>query len=148
MSRSDRLRFPEHSPVHTYTHLLRSRYGETDKMGYVYYGRYLEFFEVARTEMIRSLGLPYSRMEAEGIMLPVVEAALEYRSPVHYDEEMAIRVSVFEVPQVRLVTWYEVMTDREEEPHAIGRVTLAFSDMETRRPCRAPEDFLTRLTDG
>src|SRR5690625_7177319 len=97
--------------------------------------------------MIRSLGLPYSRMEAEGIMLPVVEAALEYRSPVHYDEEMAIRVSVFEVPQVRLVTWYEVMTDREEEPHAIGRVTLAFSDMETRRPCRAPEDFLTRRSE-
>ena len=148
MSRSDRLRFPEQSPVHTYTHLLRSRYGETDKMGYVYYGRYLEYFEVARTEMIRSLGLPYSRMETEGIMLPVVEAALAYRSPVYYDEEMAIRVSIFEVPQVRLVTWYEVMTDREEEPHAIGRVTLAFSDMETRRPCRAPDDFLTRLTDG
>src|SRR5690625_7852488 len=99
-------------------------------------------------KLIVSLGLHNSRKEAEGIMLPVVEAALEYRSPVYYDEEMAIRVSVFEVPQVRLVTWYEVMTDREEEPHAIGRVTLAFSDMETRRPCRAPEDSLTRLTAG
>ena len=148
MSRSDRLHFPDKRPVHTYTHYLRSRYGETDKMGYVYYGRYLEYFEVARTEMIRSLGLPYSRMETDGIMLPVIEAAVEYRSPVHYDEEMGIRVSIFDVPQVRLVTWYEAMTERDEEPHAWGRVTLAFSDMETRRPCRAPDDFLARLTGG
>lgn len=142
------IRFPESPPVTTWSHTLRSRYAETDKMGYVYYGRYLEYFEEARTEMIRRLGLPYSRMEEEGILLPVVEAALEYKAPVFYDEQMEISVSIHDLPQVRLVTWYRVLTARRREPHVLGRVTLAFLDRETRRPRRAPDDFLGRLEAG
>ncbi len=139
------IRFPEHNPVFTYSHMLRSRYGETDKMGYVYYGRYLDYFEASRTEMIRELGLPYKKMEEEGIMLPVVDAALEYKSPIYYDETVEVKVFIFELPLVRLYTYYKVFTERSEQPHVLGKVTLAFSDAETRRPCRAPENFLNRL---
>lgn len=148
MAKTNLVRFPDQDPVHSYTHLMRSRYGETDQMGYVYYGHYLEYFEVARTEMIRNLGLPYSKMEEEGIMLPVVDAAVEYKSPVYYDEEMKIEVLVYDMPAVRLSTWYRVYTARQDEPHIIGRVTLVFTDMETRRPCRIPDNFLDRLTTG
>lgn len=139
------IQFPDHKSIHTYTHLLRSRYGETDQMGYVYYGRYLEYFEVARTEMIRKLGLPYSKMEEEGVMLPVVNASVVYKSPVYYDEKMQIRVLVYDMPLVRLETYYEVFTDRQKQPHVLGKVTLAFTDKNNRKPCRAPGSFLEKL---
>jgi acyl-CoA thioester hydrolase len=139
------VRFPDHTPIHSYSHYLRSRYGETDQMGYVYYGRYLEYFEVARTEMIRNLGLPYSKMEEEGIMLPVIDATAEYKSPVYYDEEMEVKVIIYDVPMVRLFTYYQVFTKRQPDPHVLGRVTLAFTYMKTRRPCRAPARFHEKL---
>ncbi|MEX2585826.1 MAG: thioesterase family protein [Balneolaceae bacterium] len=142
------IQFPDQTPLFRWTHSLRSRYSETDKMGYVYYGRYLEYFEVARTEMIRHLGLPYSEMERQGVMLPVAEAELSYKSPIHYDEEMEIEVTIYDLPQVRLVTWYRVKTGRQDRPHVEGRVSLAFVDMESRRPCRAPDPFLKHLASA
>lgn len=139
------IHFPDKQPLIEYTHVLRSRYGETDKMGYVYYGRYLEYFEVARTEMIRSFGLSYRELEDKGIMLPVIHSELEYKKPVYYDVEMKIRVLVYDMPGVRLQTYYQVLTDEGESPHVLGEVSLCFMDAETRRPCRAPEEFLERI---
>lgn len=136
------VQFPDKSPIVEYEHTLRSRYGETDKMGYVYYGRYLEYFEVARTEMIRSCGLSYRKMEDEGIMLPVIHAELDYKVPVFYDEEMIIKVMVFDTPSVRLQTFYEVTTKTGDQIHVLGEVSLCFIDAETRRPTRAPSYFL------
>lgn len=140
--------FPDSNPIYTYTHQLRSRYGETDQMGYVYYGRYLEYFEEARTEMIRSIGFPYKRLEDNGIMLPVVHTQVDYKAPVFYDELMSINVKLFEVPTVKLETYYEVYTDRREKPHIIGNVTLCFMKEDSRKPCRAPGDFIENLKDN
>lgn len=137
--------FPRKEPIYRYTHQLRSRYGETDKMGYVYYGRYLEYFEEARTEMIRSLGFPYSKLEKNGVMLPVVHTEVDYKAPVYYDELMRIEVLLFEVPTVKLETYYQVFTDRREQPHISGNVTLCFMKETTRKPCRAPADFIENL---
>lgn len=136
---------PDKKPLIEYTHKLRSRYGETDKMGYVYYGRYLEYFEVARTEMIRSLGLSYRELEEQGVMLPVIHSELEYKLPVHYDVEMNIKVMVFDTPSVRLQTFYEVTTEESAHLHVSGEVSLCFMDAETRRPCRAPSTFLDKI---
>lgn len=138
--------FPRKEPIYTYTHTLRSRYGETDQMGYVYYGRYLEYFEESRTEMIRSLGFPYTELEERGVMLPVVHTEVDYKAPVFYDELMQIEVSLFDIPTVRLQTYYKVCTDRREQPHIIGNVDLCFMDAKDRKPCRAPEQFLNQLT--
>lgn len=138
--------FPSSSPIYSYSHKLRSRYGETDQMGYVYYGRYLEYFEVARTEMIRSLGMPYSALEEKGIMLPVVHTQVDYKAPIYYDELMDVRVHLFDLPTVKLETFYEIYTDRSENPLALGNVTLCFMKEENRKPCRAPEHFLNSLS--
>lgn len=135
--------FPKTDPIHTYRHTLRSRYSETDKMGYVYYGRYLEYFEEARTEMIRSMGFAYSRLEKEGVLLPVTEAALDYHTPVHYDEPMMIDVLIYQRPTVRLITWYRLFTERRKDPHVTGRVSLVFVDAESRRPIRPPASFIS-----
>lgn len=137
--------FPEKKPIFIYKHNLRSRYGETDKMGYVYYGRYLEYFEEARTEMIRSLGFPYSALENQGIMLPVVHAGIDYKAPIFYDELMQINVLIFDTPTVKLETYYEVYTDRREQPHVYGKVILCFMTEENRKPCRAPEHFVESI---
>lgn len=136
---------PDRDPAFTYRHTLRSRYGETDKMGYVYYGRYLEYFEEARTEMIRSLGMPYSLLEEQGFMLPVVHAAIDYKAPVFYDELIHVHVYLFDLPSVKLETWYRIYTDRTEAAHAMGKVTLCFMKADSRKPCRAPDAFLQGL---
>lgn len=140
--------FPDRTPRFIYKHQLRSRYGETDKMGYVYYGRYLEYFEEARTEMIRSLGIPYSDIEEQGYMLPVVHTSIDYKSPLYYDELINIHVYLFEIPTVRLETYYKIFSERRDEPHAIGRVTLCFMDGKSRKPCRAPEFFTGSLKEN
>ena len=133
------------TPIIEYTHTLRSRYSETDRMGYVYYGRYLEYFEVARTEMIRALGFSYRELEESGVMLPVVHSEVDYKIPVLYDDEMFIKVMVFEEPTVRLKTFYEVTTASSDQVHVYGEVSLCFVDEETRKPRRAPDSFLEAL---
>lgn len=138
--------FPAGEPIYTYSHKLRSRYGETDQMGYVYYGRYLEYFEVARTEMIRSLGMPYTALEEQGVMLPVVRTEIDYKAPIYYDELMDVKVHLFSIPTVKLETYYEIFTERTEKAHALGKVTLCFMKEENRKPCRAPDNFLESLS--
>jgi len=133
---------PSGEPIVSFTYQLRSRYGETDKMGYVYYGRYLEYFEVARTEMIRSAGFSYRDLEESGIMLPVIHSEIQYKQPVYYDELMDITVHVYDMPSVRLNTYYEIKTNDASKLHTLGRVTLVFTNTETRRPVRAPQSFL------
>lgn len=140
------MEFPSKEPLVKFDYNLRSRYGETDKMGYVYYGRYLEYFEVARTEMIRSYGLSYRKMEDEGVMLPVIHAELEYKSPVFYDEEIIIRVMVFDVPSIRLKTYYHVIAKERDQLCVLGEVSLCFMDEKRRRPCRAPQYFLDQFS--
>ncbi len=114
-------------------------------MGYVYYGRYLEYFEVARTEMIRSLGMPYSKLEDEGLMLPVVQTHVDYKSPIFYDELMHIKVHLYSIPTVKLETYYEITTERQSNPHALGKVVLCFMEEQKRKPCRAPERFINGI---
>lgn len=141
--------FPSETPVLSYTYQLRSRYSETDKMGYVYYGHYLSYFEVARTEMLRSAGIAYSDMERDGIMLPVIFAKASYRSPIHYDELMDIEVMMFKKPLVKLDTYYKITTVSEgkNQLHVTGQVTLCFTNEVTRKPCRAPE-YIINLFEG
>lgn len=137
--------FPDKKPLHSYTHSLRSRYGETDQMGYVYYGRYPEFFEVARTEMMRSMGLSYKSLEDMGIMLPVISMEIDYKMPVLYDEKMRIEVNLYDKPKIKLHTFYRITTDRKSAPHVNGRVSLCFVDSKNRRPIQVPEIFLINL---
>lgn len=136
---------PDKAPLYRFEHTMRSRYSETDRMGYVYYGRYLEYFEVARTEMIRTVGYPYRKLEENGIMLPVVESHVKYKAPLLYDDRMRIEVSLYDMPAVKLETYYELRTRRTGKLHALGKVALCFMSEESRKPCRAPREFLDAL---
>ena len=119
---------------------LRVRYAETDKMAVVYHANYAQYFEVARTEMFRELGLTYATMEANGIMLPLVDLYCRYHRPAHYDELLTIEVTVEEMPAVKIKFNYKIYNE-QNELLTDGYTTLVFIDMKTNRPTRMPENI-------
>ncbi|MBP6403824.1 MAG: acyl-CoA thioesterase, partial [Bacteroidia bacterium] len=78
---------------------VRVRYAETDQMGYVYYGNYAAYFEVARVEALRSLGFSYKKLEEDGLMLPVLDFSVKYFKPAYYDDVLTIKTTIRELPQ-------------------------------------------------
>lgn len=123
---------------------VRVRYGETDQMGYMYYGNYAELYEVGRVEMLRSLGLTYSGMEASGIMMPVLEMKCKYLKPARYDEELTIKVIMDKMPGVKIHFRYEFLNEKQELIHT-GETLLVFVNMATSRPCLPSGEFLDKL---
>ena len=117
---------------------IRVRYAETDKMGVVYYANYFVWFEIGRTELLRSLGWSYREMEADGVGLPVIEAHCEFRQPARYDDEIEIRTKGELVSAVCLAFDYEVVRRPDGIVSAVGR-TVHAAVKATGKPCRLPE---------
>lgn len=123
---------------------IRVRYAETDQMGYVYYGNYAQYYEVARVELLRTLGMSYANMEASGIMMPVLELKTKYIKPARYDEELSIKVIVEQLPTTRMLFKYEVYNPANELIN-IGETTLVFVNMTTKRPCHPNLEFMNNI---
>lgn len=123
---------------------IRIRYADTDQMGYMYYGNYAAMYEVARTEMLRSLGMSYKSMEEDGVMMPVLELKCKYLKPALYDDVITVRVSIEEKPSVRIVFKYELFNERDVLVN-LGETTLVFVDIQKNRPCMAPKNFLKKI---
>jgi acyl-CoA thioester hydrolase len=123
---------------------VRVRYGETDRMGYAYYGNYLLYYEVGRTEMLRQMGLTYKYMEDNGILLPVSDVRIKYSNPAMYDDLLRIKTIIKEMPKVRIRFEYEIYNESSLLINQ-GETTLVFVDKATRKPRRAPDFFLELL---
>lgn len=130
--------------MYVYEHKLRVRYAETDQMGYVYYGNYAAYYEVARTEMLRVTGISYKELEEMGIMMPVSEMQIKYLHPAKYDELITIRITITEKPSVRIVFNYEIF-DESGKLLNTGVTHLVFVDMIKNRPCKPPPIFLEKM---
>ncbi|MFP4088999.1 MAG: acyl-CoA thioesterase [Cyclobacteriaceae bacterium] len=130
--------------MYTYTTQIRVRYGETDQMGYVYYGNYASYFEVARVEALRHLGMSYKELEEAGIMMPVLENHSYYHLPAVYDDLLSIEVSVPELPGVKICFQYRIYNEAGKLVHS-GETRLVFIKAESKRPCRPPEKMLSLL---
>jgi acyl-CoA thioester hydrolase len=113
-------------------------------MGYVYYGNYAEFYEVARVEMMRSLGMTYKSMEDQGVMMPVIELHCKYLKPALYDQEISIRVFITEMPRARMHFNYE-LTNEAGELINTGETLLVFVNMKTNRICFIPAELANKL---
>ena len=124
---------------------IRVRYAETDQMGYVYYGNYATYFEVARVESLRQLGLSYRDLESQGIMMPVRENRSRYLIPARYDELLTVKVSVKEMPGVKIVFHYEIMNEEGKKIHD-GETLLVFIAMDSGKLCRCPENMVSLLS--
>jgi acyl-CoA thioester hydrolase len=120
---------------------IRVEYHHTDQMGIVHHSNYIKFFEVARTEWLRAIGLTYAEMERRGVMMPIVDVAVKYRNPAVYDELISVTAFVDALPMARMTFRYEVRGEDSREI-ASGSTTLGFIDSVTRRPMRAPQWLL------
>lgn len=120
---------------------VRVRYGETDQMGFVYYGVYAQYYEVGRVEAMRSLGFSYKEMEEAGVLMPVINLNIHYKKPAKYDDEVRIVTTVKEMPSVRITFHYECFNQHNDLLNH-GTVTLVFIDKEKNKPMQPPQWFL------
>lgn len=124
--------------MYTFDYRKRVRYGETDMMGYLYYGNYAQLYEIGRVEMMRSLGLSYRIMEEEHrVMLPVVEVEARFIKPAKYDEELTIRTTLHDLPG-RMITFYNEILSEDGSLIHKATVRLVFINMDNGKPVTCP----------
>lgn len=124
---------------------LKVRYVETDQMGIVHHSNYAQYYELARTECFEACsGMTYATMEAEGVMLPILELQSRYLKPAYYNEVLTIKSIVTELPSVRLKVDYEIYNEANELINT-GSTTLVFVNKQSRRPCQPPENFMKNV---
>lgn len=130
--------------MYQYTTQIRVRYGETDQMGYVYYGNYASYYEVARVEALRNLGMSYRKLEDSGVMMPVLENHSYYHHPVRYDDLLDVQVTLPDLPSVRITFEYAFRARENKLVHS-GKTVLAFMKSGSKRPCRPPQAMIDLL---
>lgn len=123
---------------------IRVRYSETDQMQYAYYGNYAAYYEVARVEGLRQLGLSYKDLEDSGIMMPVLETHSYYHKPAKYDELLTIKVIIPQLPLAKIKFEYIIYAENGDKIHS-GDTTLAFVNMSSGKPTRAPKAMTNLL---
>jgi len=123
---------------------LRVRYGETDQMGYVYYGNYAQFFEVGRVEWLRNLGVSYKKLEESGLMLPVLKLNVNFLKPAMYDDLLTIITTLKKNPLVKIEFDFEIFNENKELL-TTGYTSLAFINMQNNKPTKAPQSLLDKI---
>ncbi|MBK6621537.1 MAG: acyl-CoA thioesterase [Saprospirales bacterium] len=132
--------------MYTHEYQKRVRYGETDQMGYVYYGNYAQYYEIGRVEMLRSLGMTYKEMEQDmGIMMPVVNLEIRYLRPARYDELLTIKTSLQSLPGEKYILFHVEIFNEEERLINGGSVRLCFVDIKSGKTVPPPEALMERL---
>ena len=117
---------------------LRVRYAETDQMGYCYYGNYAQYYEVARVETLKSLGISYKKLEEKGVLLPVSDFSIKYIIPALYDQELTIRCTFRELSDYKIKFDYQTYNE-ESKLLNFGNTTLVFVDKQTKKPVNCPK---------
>jgi|TARA_B100000902_G_C27158792_1_gene837612 acyl-CoA thioester hydrolase len=120
---------------------LRVRYSDTDQMGYVYYGRYASYYEIARVELFRSLGFSYKKLEEEGIGMPVIDMETKYILPIKYDERIKIKTIIENLPLSRICFKYEIYNQNNKLANT-AITTLTFINLTNKKPVRMPVKLL------
>jgi acyl-CoA thioester hydrolase len=123
---------------------LRIRYAETDKMGYCYYGNYAQFFEVARVELLRELGIVYRELENEGIILPVTHFSIDYFKPAFYDDLIEVKCDLKELPKSSIEFFYTT-TNAQGETLNKSTTKLVFYSTSMAKAVRPPQSLIERL---
>jgi len=124
---------------------LRVRYAETDQMGYVYHGNYAAYFEVARTEAFRQLGIRYRELEAQGVGMPVGELQTRFRRPARYDDLLTIKVMLRELAEGSRVNFEYEIYNEATELLTVGHTLMVFVSTSTGRPVGVPESIRQKL---
>ena len=123
---------------------IKVRYCETDQMGLVHHGSYINYFEEARISWISNLGFSYGEMEKSGIILPVSKLNINYLRPAYFENDLVVNVELAELPTSRLIFNYSITN--KGEVVVTGTTVLAFLNKETKKPVRCPDYMLEKVT--
>ncbi len=126
----------------SFTTEIRVRYAETDGMRVVYHGNYLTYFEEARTNLFRNIGVVYAEIERAGIFLVVLEAHVKYRRGAVYDDVLQVKASLKEMPTMKIIIDYEITRNGEKDVLVTGQTIHAFTNAQTGRPIRPPQEYM------
>lgn len=133
--------------METFRTTARITYGDTDQMGIAYHGSYLRWFEIGRTEMLRSMGLTYKEMEARGVMLPVSDVHCKYLKPARYDDLLCIEVTIDRAVKGAIKFDYCITSEGGGTVHVKGYTKHAFVG-QNGRVIRPPEFLLETIQQG
>ncbi len=123
---------------------MRVWYVDTDQMGIVHHSNYVRYYEAARSDLMRDLGLSYGEMERRGVMMPILEVHSYYKASALYDEMIRVDISLDELPRAKVTFNYEIYNESGVLLNT-GSTVLGFMHADTRRPTRAPERFIELL---
>ena len=124
---------------------IRVRYADTDQMGFVYYGNYAKYYEIARVELFRNIGLTYKSLEKMGIGMPVIEMKTNFIMPAKYDEKLVIHIKIPELPKLKIIFFYEIFNGKNELINT-GETVLTFINLLTGKPKRVPSIMKDKLS--
>ncbi|MCL4114392.1 UNVERIFIED_CONTAM: hypothetical protein GTU68_052328 [Idotea baltica] len=124
---------------------IRVRYGETDQMGFMYYGNYALYYEVGRVEAIRHLGITYKSLEDSGIIMPVVRVDAKYIHPAQYDDLITVTTQITEMPN-RFIVFNVLMSNQDRVLLHKAKITLCFKESKTGNQVRTPALLIEKLT--
>ena len=124
---------------------IRVRYGETDQMGYLYYGNYALYYEVGRTDAIRQLGFTYRELEEKGVIMPVAELQVKYLRPAYYDDVITVKTILKELPSNHKIQFHSELYNHKGELLNVGVTTLAFIGAKDKKRMNMPEALREKL---
>ena len=124
---------------------VRIRYSETDQMHFVYNGKYFDFFEVGRAEMMRELNLTYKEIEERGFGMPVIETFIKFKNPAYYDEVLSIESRVEKLPELKVHIDHTITCPERNKIIVEGYVELVFLNSETKKLSRPPDFFINAI---
>ena len=124
---------------------IRVRYADTDQMGFVYYGNYPKYYEIARVELFRNIGLTYKSLEKMGIGMPVIEMKTNFIMPAKYDEKLVVNIKIPELPKLKIIFFYEIFNEKNELINTAETV-LTFINLLTGKPKRVPSIMKDKLS--
>jgi len=127
-----------------FEHPVKVYYKDIDQMGIVYYSRYYEFFEEARTELLDSIGLDVTTIENNGIYLPVITSHCDYKKGAEFEQEILVKISIEEIPKTRMKIDYSIVDPKTEIVYVTGYTIHAFMK-KNGRPTKVPDSILTTL---
>lgn len=127
-----------------YKHKIKVYYKDVDQMGVVYYSRYYEYFEQARTELLASIGLDVTSIEKNGIQLPVISSHCNYKKGAKLEDTLIINTCINEIPRAKLAIEYEVFSNDLIHLFATGYTVHAFIN-NNGKPVRAPATILSKI---
>lgn len=125
---------------------IRPRYADTDQMGIIHHAKYFEYFEIARTELLRSIGLPYAELENDGYLLPLIDCYAKFIKPIKYDQLVRVETTLVNSTGVRIHLEYKIYSDESSELLAEGYTKHSWVKKSNIKPTRPPQKFLEAIS--